>query len=288
MQLFNHNNKDKLKELLHLGNVHDAQLKSVNYNVSEERLELELHNPFTAEEIVVVFKNIDIILATNSRWPTDRDTAMGLYLEENFTPLNNLPQNNCEYDKDSLCMMFEFFGGELHIVSKEVSIEITELRKKACGHKTPAYLSQGGDEQMDELSKIYEMLDWNKPCDVQSEGRSLASKMEDLNVLIQPVWGKTVNKNVWDNCSLVLSSKTDEELIPYIPKLLEWLQDMNWPGSVQIYKRLLSFKDRELLKKAINESLEEAEKQNDSIWGFYLKQLLTVYLAEENRLIDKE
>ena len=33
MQLFNHNNKDKLKELLHLGNVHDAQLKSVNYNV---------------------------------------------------------------------------------------------------------------------------------------------------------------------------------------------------------------------------------------------------------------
>ena len=78
MQLFNHNNKDKLKELLHLGNVHDAQLKSVNYNVSEERLELELHNPFTAEEIVVVFKNIDIILATNSRWPTDRDTAMGL------------------------------------------------------------------------------------------------------------------------------------------------------------------------------------------------------------------
>ena len=47
------------------------------------------------------------------------------------------------------------------------------------------------------------------------------------------------NHNLWDNCAVILSKKSDEILRPYFSRLLEWIEDLNWPGALTILDRLL-------------------------------------------------
>ena len=98
-----------------------------------------------------------------------------------------------------------------------------------------------GSDYMDnnELECILKMLDWNSSKEIQKKGRKKAEKIKDLNMFIQPV-DKKYNKNVWENCAIILQNKSDEELSPYLERILEWLQDINWPGAELILERMLS------------------------------------------------
>lgn len=48
---------------------------------------------------------------------------------------------------------------------------------------------------------------------------------------------------MWNNCAKILSDKSDEELSPYLPELFRWLKDLNWPGAICIYDRLIISED---------------------------------------------
>ena len=46
-----------------------------------------------------------------------------------------------------------------------------------------------------------------------------------------------VDKHDLTACS-ILSESTDEEIEPYLPELVEWLQDSNWPVATHVIDRL--------------------------------------------------
>lgn len=58
-----------------------------------------------------------------------------------------------------------------------------------------------------------------------------------------------------------------------IPDLLEWLQDMNWPGAQDIFGLLLSVDDDTLLAN-LKLALIKAKDENDEVWIWYLRTLV--------------
>lgn len=123
------------------------------------------------------------------------------------------------------------------------------------------------------ITKILDMLDRNNPAAVQLEGMRLAEETGEIKPFIQPLTPRH-SKNVWENCAIIISAKSDEELKDYLGELLEWLQDMNWPGAFRIFDRFKCFSDRNLIVHAINESIKTAKSANDEIWEQNLRLLL--------------
>lgn len=115
-----------------------------------------------------------------------------------------------------------------------------------------------------DIKKILNMLDWNAPKEVQKQGIEQAKKTGEIKCFIQPTSQKH-NKNVWDNCALVLAQKSDAELEPYLPELLEWTQDLNWPGALVITDRLKKFSGGKL--KAPFIAAYKTAKSADICWG---------------------
>lgn len=117
------------------------------------------------------------------------------------------------------------------------------------------------------------MLDWNVDVEVQNEGRQLAKDINPITPFIQPLTEK-YNKNVWDNCAKIIGERDDIELKPFLIKLLEWIQDMNWPGSAFIFERLCKYSDNISLYNAISNCINKAIACNDEIWISNLKSLI--------------
>lgn len=124
---------------------------------------------------------------------------------------------------------------------------------------------------MIDIDYIMTLLDWNESDENQCYGLELAKKVNCFNVFLQPC-NKNINKNVWNNCAKILSDKSDEELSPYLPELFRWLQDLNWPGAICIYDRLIISKD-ELFEYELKVSITTAKEQNDKLWLQALKNL---------------
>ena len=113
--------------------------------------------------------------------------------------------------------------------------------------------------------EIMDMLDWNMPKEVQLNGISLARKSETIAPFIQPLTPNH-NKNVWENCATIIAERNDEQLKPYLVALLEWLQDMNWPGATCILSRLLKYSDHLSISNAVKLCIQKAEQNDDFIW----------------------
>lgn len=125
---------------------------------------------------------------------------------------------------------------------------------------------------MQKIKQIYRMLDCNNSVEIQTEGKNLARKVTNLSLLIQP-------ENMimaWKNCAIVLSEKSDEELAPYLDRLLDWLQDINWDGAIIILNRLKYYYD-ERLAVSIENAVSKAQKmprEYGLMWLDYLSELL--------------
>ena len=117
---------------------------------------------------------------------------------------------------------------------------------------------------MADVFEIMDMLDWQNTSKEQCKGIELASQLDTISVFIQPVTPRH-NKNVWENCAKILSSKSDECLDGHIGRLFEWLQDMNWPGAEIIFERLTNFPFLEL-EKIYQFSRLCAQRANDEFW----------------------
>lgn len=88
--------------------------------------------------------------------------------------------------------------------------------------------------------------------------------IEELYIFIQPNYPE-YNKNIWDECANILYKKSDEELVPYLIPLFEWLQDLTWPGSQRIFERLSKINNNEL-NNCLMYSLIKANFYKDNIW----------------------
>lgn len=124
MPKFQKDNISELKAFLyHSSDVHDAKIKTVEYNISEDILKIKLYNPIFKTAIGLSFHDVGVFLRARGDWHGKRDTVLALTVEEDFSILQNdlIKQNRLE---DSLHLCFQMFSGEeWHIVSKEVEIE---------------------------------------------------------------------------------------------------------------------------------------------------------------------
>lgn len=129
---------------------------------------------------------------------------------------------------------------------------------------------------MVEVTEIMDMIDWHMPPEIQAKGISLAKDIETIIPFIQPLTPRH-NKNVWENCAVIIAEKGDEKLKPYLVELLEWLQDMNWPGAFCILERLQRYSDNNSIQSVINICVEKAKGCNDEVWEDNLHLLLQIH-----------
>ena len=125
---------------------------------------------------------------------------------------------------------------------------------------------------MNNIQDVYKMLDWNNTNEIRAEGVRLAKKVEDLSMLILP----PASPSVWECCAEVLREKTDVVLEPYLDSLLEWLQDLNWPGALTILDRLKIFSGQKLKKPFIDRFAHANNLDNEEglVILDYLSELL--------------
>lgn len=128
---------------------------------------------------------------------------------------------------------------------------------------------------MIDIDYIMSLIDWNKSDNEQVDGIKMAEGVENISVFLQPC-NEKYNKNVWDNCAEILSKRTDDELSPYLVELLEWLQDLNWPGALVILDRLKVFSGEKLKKPFIDLFNYAVDLNNEEglMWLDYLSELL--------------
>lgn len=114
------------------------------------------------------------------------------------------------------------------------------------------------------IDYIMELLDWSNSTEKQLQGILLAREIKCINVFLQP--GFPYGKSVWNNCAKILSERTNEELSPYLIDLMEWLQDMNWPGAFCILDRLKRMINEPLYQHSYNICLKCAKALEDETW----------------------
>ena len=125
------------------------------------------------------------------------------------------------------------------------------------------------------LDEIYELFIWDELyTDEEYEARCAkgineAKKYKYIYPFIQPVIPEK-SKWIWEPCAKVVASKTDEELVPYLFLLLEWLKDINWPGAQIIFDRLTEI-PFSILEGNYNLCKRQAEHENDTMWLMALK-----------------
>ena len=117
---------------------------------------------------------------------------------------------------------------------------------------------------MDNINYILSLIDWNNTLDQQAAGIKMAENIKDIQAFIQPCT-ESNNKNVWDNCALIISKRSDAELFPYLDNLFAWLQDMNWPGALCILDRLQKYVKTPSFYSVLNACFEKAKAENDYV-----------------------
>ncbi len=125
---------------------------------------------------------------------------------------------------------------------------------------------------MDNVEYILNLIDWNNSKIAQAKGIKLAKEVKDISVFLQPC-SQEHNKNVWGNCAIILSERSDEELSPYLIELLEWLQDLNWPGALCILDRMKKYSDKDSFDIAFKECMKRAQAL-DNIWSMNLQSII--------------
>ena len=127
---------------------------------------------------------------------------------------------------------------------------------------------------MKNVSEIFDMLDWNNDDEVQQQGICYARQLDDISLFLQPR-STLHNKNVWENCAKILAEKSDHELEPFLPQLLKWIKDLNWPGAQEILERLERFEGCEAYIEAVESSVNTALANEKLAWLSNLAELLS-------------
>jgi hypothetical protein len=128
------------------------------------------------------------------------------------------------------------------------------------------------------IDEIYDLFTWDVSCsdeeyDARVErGIAEARKLRNIYPFIQPIVAGRNSKSVWEPCAKVVALKSDEELQDYMYLLLEWLQDMNWPGAEIIFDRLSQIPSEKICC-YVDFSMRRAKRDEDESWQNTLEAL---------------
>ena len=129
------------------------------------------------------------------------------------------------------------------------------------------------------IDEIYQLFMWDNQLSIEEneineqKGIDAAKQIQNLFPFMQPiVVPPEKSKSVWEPCAKVVAMRSDEELRPFIFKLLEWIEDPNWPGALIIYERLTQM-PYAAIEPALQFSRKQAQQRNNSVWLAMLDDL---------------
>jgi hypothetical protein len=86
-----------------------------------------------------------------------------------------------------------------------------------------------------------------------------------------------------DNDRVETIKKMDrDKILPLLPSLLEWIQDMNWPVAPSILKLLLTFPEE------IVPHVQDVLSSDDDNWKWFILHFLVIELPVDSRVQFKE
>lgn len=133
------------------------------------------------------------------------------------------------------------------------------------------------------IDKIMQMLDSsyekNNSEEVQNKGIELGKEVKFFDIFFQPKYPS--GKMVWENCAKIICDKTNEELEPYLDKMFEWVEDLNWPGALLIFERLVDMAGSGKYEKCKNDFI-----QNQKILG--CDYVIDTFLEYESYFINRK
>ncbi|MBR0463991.1 MAG: DUF5071 domain-containing protein [Clostridia bacterium] len=106
-------------------------------------------------------------------------------------------------------------------------------------------------------------LDWSLPISEQSSNIARYQPVNDNEIpcLILPFR----KKNCWRNCAILLSTIDNSRLAPFLPQILEWYKDLNWPGFEIISKLIRRFSNEQIIE-AVHIASHRALIEDDMEW----------------------
>ena len=108
-----------------------------------------------------------------------------------------------------------------------------------------------------------ELLSWHLP--EHEQRANMAALKIDSDEVLQALLLPVGMKDCWQNCAVVLASLDNSRLLPFLPELLEWYKDMNWPGF-DIINRRISLYPNFVLQEAVDDALRRAADEHDVEW----------------------
>lgn len=123
------------------------------------------------------------------------------------------------------------------------------------------------------IDEIMGLIGWEQPENEQQRGIALAREVMCLKAFFQP-GGPQYGKSVWENCALIISERSDEELKYYVSDMLLWLEDLNWPGSELILERLKRFRKVDILAMHLNHWVPALDKLGEGAWLSFIAEVL--------------
>lgn len=99
----------------------------------------------------------------------------------------------------------------------------------------------------------------------------------DLKRLILPLY----DKSLYDKSVRIICKLDDQKIISMLPDLLEWFEDMNWPGTTLLAERLNAI-PRKNIEPYLQIALKKASDKSDEIWYYWLRYIFYPETIDEN------
>ncbi len=139
------------------------------------------------------------------------------------------------------------------------------------------FVKEIGDLSMYEA--LITKLDWNDETtssEITNEIINLG--ISDLSFLLQPI-----NKSYWDKAANVICELGVERYIDVLPSMMEWIQDLNWPGALRIFTELKSVDDIRVIR-CIEDTVAKVILLDDMEWLYFIKLLIDEIGIEKFKL----
>ena len=90
-------------------------------------------------------------------------------------------------------------------------------------------------------------------------------------------------RNKFDNDRVEIIKKMDrDKILPLLPNLLEWIQDMNWPVATSVLELLLTFPEEIVVH------VQDVLSSDDDNWKWFILNDLVIKLPIESRVQFRE
>ncbi|MBP3435490.1 MAG: DUF5071 domain-containing protein [Clostridia bacterium] len=119
--------------------------------------------------------------------------------------------------------------------------------------------------------EIYTSFLWDESYTEEEYEAKIAAGIQEIRnckyiyPFILPCVTPENSKSIWEPCATGIALRSNEELEPYLLLLFEWLQDINWPGAITIFNRLLQM-PFSMLESDYTYTRHRAEQENDTLW----------------------